>query len=303
MLRKLLNIARDILRKRKQKAKSQRCEKLARAAGTNPDLSHLLEKGWCNLGGVSNTSFCQYMKQKYPLSDDTFLPCEGNIAWPVMDDQIRDILCNTTFRECITDYFYCAYREIPILQMVPTITVTKPNITQEEYKHGFHAFPGAWHTDYPTEMGVHIPVNDITTQTTHTKYIETSNRVALEPDGLLLNDSFMEETYGPNCIVQCLAKAGEVLIMDTTGFHRAELNVEPRIVLQFKFTAGNDPILLKADNPSFKKTVGRVKENCGELEALKKMIKSDLDYIKRNTFGGMIKIISRSEEAFEAYLK
>ena len=303
MLKKFYKTIKGIQKRWKQKAKSRRCVELACATGTKPDLSRLLERGWCNLSGVSDTNFVQYIKEKYLLSDDIFLPCEGNLSWPIMDDQIRNILCNTTFRAFITEYFYCAYRKIPILQMIPTITVTKPNITQEYYKHEVHGFPGIWHSDYSTEMGVHIPINDITTQTTYTKYVETSNRVALEQDGLSLNDSYIKKIYGPNCLAQCLSKSGEVLIMDTTGLHRAEISKGLRIMVQFKFTVGNDPLIFNIENLKYKKSIDRLKRNHKKFEILKKIIKSDLDYIKSNTFDDMIEIIGRSEDTLEAYLK
>ena len=58
----------------------------------------------------------------------------------------------------------------PVLQCIPYLVITYPNVSHEKFIPKQHNFPANWHTDYQSEFSIHLPIVEINSSNTHTMY-------------------------------------------------------------------------------------------------------------------------------------
>ena len=84
-------------------------------------------------------------------------------------------------------------------------------------------YAAAFHTDYYRQLNIMLLLTDITEDTTHTEYAVGSNNRNIFKEGNNLaypvSNKLIAEAGYP--IHKLIGKKGDVIIMDTSGFHRA----------------------------------------------------------------------------------
>jgi len=110
------------------------------------------------------------------------------------------------------------YRESPQLEDVNF----KNNVTSLiSFDPAMYA--AAFHTDYYRQLNIMLLLTDITEDTTHTEYAVGSNNRNIFKEGNFLaypvTNKHIEKAGYP--IHKLTGKKGDVIIMDTSGFHRA----------------------------------------------------------------------------------
>jgi hypothetical protein len=159
---------------------------------------------------------------------------DGNVSMPFFDIAfIKRFYESDTWR-LLSMYGQVVYGSEPVLQVYPSIIITKPTFSQEEFSGRKHKVPALFHTDYPTELTVHIPLTDVTSDTNHTRFCNRSHR-ALRVQA---NRSYSETRANQYDQVHLLAEAGDLIAIDVTGIHRADVVRDSlRIMIQLKFTS------------------------------------------------------------------
>tara|TARA_B100000795_G_scaffold256358_1_gene228714 strand:+ start:2321 stop:3244 length:924 start_codon:yes stop_codon:yes gene_type:complete len=213
--------------------------------------------------------------QKYKISNDNFIPCEGNISFPFYNKELHNLLFESEFLDYLNMYYDLVYGKKPVLQQMPTLVVTKPKMNQVNFLLGNHNFPATWHTDYLTEFTIHIPLVDINSETNHTKYLKGSHTNFLIPP---LGAIKVDETNNINCF----AKAGDALFIDVDGWHRGHLEKGSfRAMIQLKYTIGNNKLTFDPNEPKLKKALERTEINTKNYDLLKNTFKEDYDFFKK----------------------
>ena len=100
-----------------------------------------------------------------------------------------------------------------------------------------------------------------------------------------------------------MAKKGSVIFIDVSGAHRAELG-KFRIMVQFKFTAGND-LLTEIMKPKDYSIISKkLKDNfIPNSEIIKKITQNDLNQINRLNLNKNWSIINESFKYHEEFIK
>ena len=102
--------------------------------------------------------------------------------------------------------------------------------------------------------------------------------------------------------VDCFAKKGDAILIDVTGVHRGELKQAFRIMIQVKFTCGNDILIFDENNPKFLKSLKALKENIVDYQNVINSIQDSLTFISKTNFEKQLCVIPDSISTFEAFL-
>ena len=262
------------------------------------ELLSLLNLGFVKFTNGIDHSLLTKWSEDYGIKKSNFLPTNGNISVPFFNAEMHALLTGSNLIDLLKDYFVQMYGVPPMLQMVPTLVITHPNVEQQTYIKGVQNFPAHWHYDYPSEFTIHIPLTKITIETTHTKYIKRSHLS-------LLSSPPTETSVLKDQIVSCFSVPGDVILFDVDGSHRAQLEVKGfRALIQLKFTAGNDILDIKSFSiPKMQKNILRTKQSYIHYEQIKKRLSFDKQYIQeQDTFNPMLTILNDCIQYYDFYL-
>lgn len=177
----------------------------------------------------------KYVNKLKLTNDKTF---DYNLTFPFFDKKIMQKVFNSEIIEKINGFFLKVYNVKPVLQQSPMIVITKPSIENKDMNKSVK-IPADYHTDYPTEMAIHIPLNDLKENSIHTVYCEKSNRHLLTKSTSKYGDKFVSKFKK----VKLSTTKGNAIILDTQGIHRANVKKgDLRIMLFLKFSSKNNLI-------------------------------------------------------------
>lgn len=173
---------------------------------------------------------------KYKLDNDqTF---DYNLTFPFFDEKIMKKILSSEIIKKINSFFQKVYNLKPVLQQSPLIIITKPSIQNEDMNKSVK-IPADYHTDYPTEMAIHIPLNDLKEDVIHTVYCQKSNRNLLTKSTSKYDDKFVSKFKK----IKLATLKGNAIILDTQGIHKANVKKgDLRIMLFLKFSSKNNLI-------------------------------------------------------------
>jgi len=266
--------------------------------GNPNDLDTLLRDGVIKLSSEISDAVINKWKNDYFINRSSYIPSDGNITFPFYNREMHELLKSSNFISLIGEYFQSVYHEKPILQKIPSVVITYPTVSQQQFDNSKNHFPAGWHIDYPYEFTVHIPLEEISLLTSHTKYISGSQYRLTSPS---LNSDLIEDN---NTVVDCLADAGDILCLDVEGWHRAQLERNSyRAMIQLKFTAGND-LLYWQDSKKSQTVIQRSVKGIKVYGELKERLKEDLKYIESLLdFNVDLKIMSDNKQIYKRYLE
>ena len=248
---------------------------LFKSSKSNNEFSHLLLNGMVLAENIIDKNIIKNWISKYNIHNENFIACKGNISFPFYNKEFHNILFNSDFLDYLNMYYDLVYGKKPVMQQMPSLVITKPDINQLDFSHGNDNFPAVWHTDYLTEFTVHIPIVDINSKTNHTKYLNGSHTNFFAPP---LGAVKVNETNNTNCF----ARAGDALFLDVDGWHRGHLEKGSfRAMIQLKYTTGNDQLTFCPNNNKIKNALERNKMNTKHYDSLKNVFKEDYEFFKK----------------------
>ena len=131
-------------------------------------------------------------------------------------------------------FFKSIYKLEPVFQQSPLLIITKPGFNNKNEMKKNYKIPADFHTDYPTEMALHIPLNDLREGAIHTVYCKSSNRNIFVKSTSKYKEEFAHRFEKINLVT----KKGAGILLDTQGIHKANVNKRDiRIMLFFKFSS------------------------------------------------------------------
>jgi hypothetical protein len=248
---------------------------LFKSAKSNNEFSHLISNGMVVAENIIDKNIIENWISKYNIYNENFVACKGNVFFPFYNKEFHDILFNSNFLDYLNMYYYLVYGKKPVMQQMPTLVITKPDINQLDISHGKSNFPAVWHTDYLTEFTIHIPIVDINSKTNHTKYLNGSHTNFFAPP---IGAVKVNETNNTNCF----ARAGDALFIDVDGWHRGHLEKGSfRAMIQLKYTIGNDQLTYNPNNIKSKNALERTKIKTKKFNLLKKVFQKDYKFFKK----------------------
>ena len=251
------------------------------------NLLELLDSGFLRFENCLDPDLIASWKDRYGIKESNFVRAEGNISFPFFNAGMHGLLGKGALIDLLQDYYRWMYGSPPILQMIPALVVTYPNVAQGDFKQGAHNFPANWHVDFRSEFTIHIPLEEISDKTPHTRYCAGSHTSLLRP-AKSGHDSHKR-------VVRCFGAPGDALMLDVEGWHRGQLEAHGfRAFIQLKFTLGND--LLTPNVLSGKKAEKNVllaKESTKNYDKLKQQLAADRQYlieqVRSGSAGGVLK--------------
>lgn len=235
-------------------------------------LQDLTENGFTRQHSLLSSNELLNIRQRYGLRKENFSKSNSNISLPFIGiNFLQKIDYETGIGKLIREYFLICYRSEPVLQSMPTVVVTNPSIQREEFNEKMHRIPAFFHTDYPTELTVHLPLTDITSQTPRTMYLNGSSMASSVRPMKKYDATDVACKFESS---ELFAKAGDALVIDVTGVHKAIVSPQPRIMLQLKFTSGQN-ILESADPDKLNAQIELARSNFNNYRSYIKTIKED----------------------------
>ena len=262
------------------------------------DLLELLKSGFLRFRDRIDEDLISTCKDRYGIKESNFTRTDGNITFPFFNAGIHDLLENSALIDVLEDYYRWMYGSPPILQIIPTLVVTYPSIPQRDFVQGAHNFPASWHVDYGSEFTIHIPLEEISDKTPHTRYIAGSHTSLLRPATKRGYDSHKR-------VISCFAAPGDALMVDVDGWHRGHLEAHGfRAMIQLKFTTGNDQLSAKAlSGPKAERNALRSKESTNNYEELKQQLATDKQYLLEQIRSGSVRgVLKACPEYYDSFL-
>tara|TARA_B100000945_G_C20360446_1_gene586862 strand:- start:135 stop:1019 length:885 start_codon:yes stop_codon:yes gene_type:complete len=254
----------------------------------------LLNDGFYIPESIIDLNIINHLIEKYNLYEKNFKKSYTNVHIPIIDKKFLDYIQNHKKINFIVNTFYSSvYNKTAILQTPPSIVITNPLIeNNKDYQ-----IPSKWHTDYKNEFTFHIPLIEINEESTKTLYLKNSqNNININPQSLINLESYDYR------VVPLMAKKGSVIFIDVSGAHRAELG-KFRIMVQFKFTTGNDLITEISKPDVYSLFSKKLKENfIPNSKIIKKITENDLNQIQELKLNKNWFIISKSTEYFNEFI-
>lgn len=248
---------------------------LFKSSKSKNEFYHLLLNGMVLAENIIDKNIIKNWISKYNIYDENFIACKGNISFPFYNKEFHNIMFNSDFLYYLNKYYDLAYGKKPVMQQMPALVITKPDMNQLDFSFGSDNFPAVWHTDYLTEFTVHIPIVDINSKTNHTKYLNGSHTNFFAPP---VGAVKVNETNNTNCF----ARAGDALFIDVDGWHRGHLEKGSfRAMIQLKYTIGNDQLTFQPNNAKTKNALERTIMNTKHYDSLKNVFKEDYEFFKK----------------------
>lgn len=250
-------------------------------------LQDLTNKGFANYESLLDSQKLIYLREQYGLIKENFTKFDSNISLPFVNSTILKRLdYGTELGQLIKKFFHICYKITPVLQSLPHIIVTNSLIKQDSFNEKIHRIPAFFHTDYPTEVTIHIPLTDITAKTPRTMYLNGSAmdsfiRPMKKYDAKRVVDKFKSS--------ELFAKAGDALVIDVTGVHKAVIEPKPRIMLQLKFTSEKN-ILNKLSTKKLNSQIEHARSNFRNYKNYIKLMNADwIETTKSNLLTSQLK--------------
>lgn len=213
------------------------------------------------------------------LSDDYFIRAQcfsstnSNISIPVLQkDFLKSIDYDSEALGYVKEYFRAFYRAEPHLQQVPKIIVTNPDIGHEEFDEARHRIPAFYHTDYPSELTIHIPLTEINEKTPRTLYLKGSHLSAAVRPMKKYTDCASLSSFEA---VELFANPRDAIMIDVTGVHKAVLSASLRIMIQLKYTAGNDILNANANLEKMRASLNNANAHFQKFDVYSHKLKED----------------------------
>jgi len=211
---------------------------------------------------------------RYGLSISNLSRANGNLHIPFFNKQVLDILSRSPISSLLDSYFLKIYGSLPVLQCIPSLVISYPNISHDTFDPKTHNFPAIWHTDYLSEFTVHIPITPINLNTTHTMYAKNTHTSLFLPPKKHDNFQHFIRMYGNKT---------DAIMLDVDGWHSGRLEgTTPRIMIQFKFTRGNDLLLYPVNGLSEKqiKIINITKKNISNYKDISRCLREDFLFLQ-----------------------
>ena len=241
----------------------------------NQEFLYLLSNGMISAKKIIDKTIIENWVEKYNIKNENFIACEGNISFPFYNNDLHNLLFNSDFLDYLNSYYELVYGKKPVLQTMPTLVVTKPDMNQSGFSTSKHNFPAVWHTDYLTEFTIHIPLVNINNKTNHTKYLLKSHTNFFPPP---VGATKVDEINNINCF----ADIGDALFIDVDGWHRGHLEKGSfRAMIQLKYTIGSNELIFDPNDSKVKKALERTSINTKSYDSLKNVLKKDYEFFKR----------------------
>lgn len=262
------------------------------------NIKFLISKGTVRLENEIDNQLLDKWKKDYSIYQSSFESLSGNISFPIYTKELHELLSNSRLSQLIDKYFKYVYRKKPVLQYVPHVMITYPSISQSEFNPIENHFPAGWHIDYPYEFTVHIPIERITLETSHTKYIDGSQYYYSRPS---MN---IESIENNNNVIDCIADQGDVLCLDVEGWHRAQLEKNSyRAIIALKYTSGND-LLYYTGSEKEKNVIEKSIKSFKQYDRLREQFVKDLCYIESlNNVDDKFSILKDSKNRYKQYIE
>jgi hypothetical protein len=250
----------------------------------------------------------QRIIQRYCLNKENFNPTNKNLSLPLLDNNFLEYISSKNFNSLIYKYYDILYGYPPLLQVFPSIVITYPLINQNQFRSSdknMH-IPASVHTDYSTEFTIHIPLFDINENTPHTVYVEKSctniylNDLITRISSSNLKNKLVKLIGGNE--VSIFASPGDMIMLDVTGLHRAEIKPEFRAFIQLKYTIGNDRLNKLEESKKFKDSIAHTSLNYLSYHKYKVELQRDVENLFYLNLNDQYKIINESLGAYQAYL-
>lgn len=242
-------------------------------AGRAFDFKSLLKDGAAVGKNIIDRRVIEKWQIKYGIYSERFSPCEGNISFPFYNEEMHELLNNSEVSHYINKYFKTVYGTEPVLQQIPNMVITFPSMGQDAYQHGAHNFPAVWHTDFKSEFTIHFPLTVINATTPHTKYFKGTHYKLARPSKTISPPS-------PEKILDCFGMPEDVIFLDVDGWHRAQLERGCfRVIVQLKYTQGNNLLTFRAPGPKFFKSVEKLKEVAKDFLLIQEGLVEDYKFI------------------------
>ena len=260
-------------------------------------LRELADNGIFNYKGTIDTEILDKWIDIYGLNISNLTPSEGNLAIPFFNGDVLKLLTESPFASLLDKYFWHVYGTEPVLQCIPQLVITYPNIVHEKFEVKTHNFPANWHTDYLSEFTVHLPLADINSSNTHTMYAKNTHTSFFKPPRNQDNIKKILRSYG---------KKTDAIMLDVDGWHSGRLEgSNPRIMIQFKFTQGNDMLHFPEGGLSEKQLqqIERTKRCIGDYGSISRRLESDLSFINSaGSLGSRLAIINDNSKYYQHYI-
>ena len=147
-------------------------------------------------------------------------------------------------------------------------------IAHENFDSKTNNFPANWHTDYESEFTVHLPLISINPSNTHTMYAVNTHTSLSGPP---------RNEHAIRNIFRSFGEKTDALMLDVDGWHQGRLEgSSPRIMVQFKYTRGNDLLLHPTEGLSDKSRaqIKRTKKHLSNYGVIKQRLKEDFLFAK-----------------------
>ena len=272
----------------------------------DPETNKFLMNGFVIKNNCFELSAAQNIVDQYRLHASSFTRSDQNLSWPCLSKEVIELFLRSQYRETIDRYFRVMYGCMPVLQKVPSIVVTYPLLDQINALEPKEKFPAQWHTDYPQEFSVHIPLTVIDESVTHTVYVGGSARDLLIQPQQVVSDEYISQRYNKQRIHRMVAEPGDVIFLDVTGYHRANLRFGMRAMIQLKYTTGNDLLLFNSPiNDSIKekylRNLAALKNYYSGYSALKKVLRDQLRSLRDIALPKGYELINRCQDEIEYF--
>ena len=262
------------------------------------NLLELLDSGFLRFVNCLDHGLIGSWKDRYGIKESNFLRAEGNISVPFFNAEMDGLLANGALIDLLREYYRWMYGSPPILQMIPSLVVTYPNIDQKDFSLGAHNFPASWHVDFRSEFTIHIPLEEISDKTPHTRYCAGSHT------SLLRTAKRGHDSH--ERVVSCFGAPGDALMLDVEGWHRGQLEGHGfRAFIQLKFTLGNDLLTPEVlSGAKLEKNVLRAKESTKNYEELKQQLTADRRYLLEQIRAGSARgVLKDGARYYDSYLE
>jgi len=218
---------------------------------------------------VENEVLDKWIKD-YGLDLSNILPSEGNLAFPFFNEDVLKLLVDSKFSSILEGYFINMYGCRPVLQSIPYLVISYPNISHGSFDPKKNNFPAHWHTDYQSEFTVHVPLGEINSSCTHTVYAVDTHTSFFRPPS---DPSKIKNIFKSFC------GRGDAVMLDVDGWHHGHLEgSSPRLMVQFKFTKGNDLLNYPEQGitPKARMQIERTKNNIHTFDTIKRQLRKDM---------------------------
>jgi hypothetical protein len=285
MFRKLYTIAQNKLRLRPPLYVIRKYRRITSWLNSHPDESNqenepiniydLARNGLAMGKNLVDSDTISSWQTRYGIAQSSFSPNLGNLSIPFYNPQMHELLHKSPIASYLDQYFKIAYRTKPVLQQVPVLVVTYPEVSHDSHIPSKHNFPAVWHVDYRSEFTIHLPLTIIDQNTSHTKYKKGSHYSTV----FLPNEATCPD---PSKIVNVFGSPGDAIFMDVDGLHRAHLGQNNlRVIVQLKFTTGNDMLhICDVNHPKLYKNIARTKEHFKNYSKIRAVLLEDCEFIK-----------------------